>query len=173
MSWQWRECSLLCLSYFLFKKKFSEDKKTQQPLMPPASLSFQRSLSCIFSILSFAKCNKIMTSSVLKDHLIYDSQKAPKQQVLFTVQFFTATNFTLISSCIFSPTFLQCKYRGCSTFLTLWAWQVSFPLLTIQAQSLTSLQLHQHPKSETQPYVCCTGQFRWWLLCTVEATVTP
>lgn len=35
------------------------------------------------------------------------------------------------------------------------------------------LQLHQHPKSEHQPHVYCTGQFRWWFLCTVEPSVTP
>lgn len=155
------------------EKKFSEgEKKTPNP---HASLSFQRFLGCIFSILSFAKCNKIMYSGILKD-LGISCVTLKKYRSNRCCLLFTATNFTLISSYISSPTFLQCRYRSCSTFRTLWAWRVCFPLLTIWAQSLwviPHLQLHQHPKTETQPHVYCTGQFRWWFLCTTEASVTP
>lgn len=141
VSWQWRECPLsVCPTYFSRIKVFRGKKKLH------ASLNFQRFLGCIFFILSFAKCNKIVNSGGLMGLGI--SCMTVKKHGNKCCLLFSSSLKQISPSfhhVFFHPYFCNARCRGCSTFGTLWAWQVSFLLLTIWAQSMQVCTLSPAP----------------------------
>lgn len=106
--WQWRQYFLfICPTYFSRKKSFQ--KKKPKPTNPHASLNFQRFLGCIFFILSFAKCNKIVNSGVLMGLGIacMTVKKQRNNRCCLLFSFSLQQTSPPVSPCIFSPTFLQ------------------------------------------------------------------
>lgn len=106
-----------------------------------------------------------------------DRQKAQKQQVLvywsvfhcnkFHPHFITyfLTHISAMPGTEAASLFEPSKCNRCPFFFWLSEHKV--------CEFIAHLQLRQHPKSETQPCVYCTGQFRWWFLFTVQSSETP